>query len=137
MTTDTSNGNLTVGQIAFSICYGAALWLGAAMLVRALGPMGILEGWLLAVAFVALVPVTIPAVLFTQKVVGPSRERLLASVSLITATALCLDGIGFGFFPALYGSEPTHVIGGAALILFGGGVGLILALVIKWPPAHD
>jgi hypothetical protein len=121
---------LNRNQIAFSIAYGAGLWFGAAMLVKALGPLGLLSGWSLAIGFVLLFPVTIPAVVLTQKVVGPSRERLLAAVSLITATALCLDGIGFGFFPGLYGAEPGHVIGGASLILFGGGVGLILALLM-------
>jgi hypothetical protein len=121
---------LTRSHIIFCLAYGAALWLGAAMLVKALGPMGLLSGWPLAIGFVLLFPVTVPAVLLTQKVVGPSRERLLAAVSLITATALCLDGFGFGFFPGLYGSQPDHVIGGASLILFGGGVGLILALVM-------
>lgn len=122
--------NLTPKQLAFSIGYGIALWIGAAMLVRALGPIGALSGWGLVVSYLALIPGTVPAVLLTKQIVSPFRDDLLMSVSIISATALLLDGISFGFFPALYGANAAHQLAAAGFILWGGGVGLVLAIVM-------
>jgi hypothetical protein len=121
---------LSLKQWAFCVSYGLALWLGAALLVRAMGPMGALSGWWLVINFALLVPGTLPAVLLTKKVVGPFMDQLLVGVSVISAIALLLAGIGFSFFPGLYGPSPTDALAASGFILWGGGVGLVLGVMM-------
>ncbi len=45
----------------------------------------------------------------------------------MTMVAICLDGLAFGFFPGLYGAAEAHRLGAAGLVLWGGGVGMVLA----------
>jgi hypothetical protein len=122
--------NLSPKQWAFCVSYGLALWLGAALLVRAMGPMGALSGWGLVISFILLVPGTLPAVFLTKKVVGPFMDQLLVGVSVISAIALLLAGIGFSFFPGLYGPDPAQVLAASGFILWGGGVGLVLGVLM-------
>jgi hypothetical protein len=122
--------NLSPKQWAFCVSYGLALWLGAALLVRAMGPIGALTGWGLVISFVLLVPGTLPAVLLTKKVIGPFMDQLLVGVSVISAIALLLAGIGFSFFPGLYGANPTDTLAASGFILWGGGVGLVLGVMM-------
>jgi hypothetical protein len=124
------NLNLSPKQLAFSVGYGVALWIGAAFLVRTMGPMGALSGWGLVISYLVLIPGTVPAVLFTKQVVGPFRDNLLMSVSIISATALLLDGVTVGFFPTAYGTNAAHQVAAAGFFLWGGGIGLVLALVM-------
>jgi hypothetical protein len=107
-----------------------ALWLGAALLVRTMGTMGALSGWGLVISFVLLIPGTLPAVFLTQKVVGPYMDQLLVGVCIISAIALLLAGIGFSFLPGLYGPEPVQVVAAAGFIMWGGGVGLVLGVMM-------
>jgi hypothetical protein len=124
------NLNVTPTQWLFCFSYGLALWLGAALLVRAMGPMGALSGFGLIISYVALIPGTLPAVLLTKRVMGPFIDQLLVGVSIISAIALVLAGIGFGFFPGLYGENPAHALAASGFILWGGGVGLVLGLML-------
>jgi hypothetical protein len=124
------NLNLTPTQWLFCFGYGLALWLGAVLLVRAMGPIGALSGIGLIISYVALVPGTLPAVLLTKRVMGPFIDQLLVGVSIISAIALVLAGIGFGFFPGLYGQDPAQALAASGFILWGGGVGLVLGLMM-------
>jgi glucose uptake protein GlcU len=122
--------SLTMKQWLFCLAYGCGLAIGATFLVRTLGPMGYLTGWPLAIGYAVLVPVTLPAVLLTQKVMGPFKDQAMLGVAIISAIALLVPGIGFGFFPDLYGTKPEHIIGAAGFLLWGGGVGLVLGLFV-------
>jgi hypothetical protein len=122
--------NTSPKQLAFCVSYGLALWLGAILLVRALEPIGGLSGWGLILSFALLIPGTLPAVFLTKRVMGPFVDQLLVGVTIISTIALLLAGIGFSFFPKLYGSEPEHVQAAAGFILWGGGIGFALALLI-------
>ena len=122
--------NISPKQLAFCIGYGLALWLGAIFLVRALGPMGALSGWGLVISFVLLIPGTLPAVLLTQRVMGPSKEKLLVGVTIISTIALLLAGLCFSFWPGLYGDNPTHVLAASGFMLWGGGLGFALAMMV-------
>jgi hypothetical protein len=122
--------SLTIKQWLFCLAYGLGLAIGAMFLVRTLGPVGYLTGVPLAIAYAVLIPVTLPAVLLTQKVMGPFKDQVMLGVAVISAIALLVPGIGIGFFPALYGDKPEHVIGAAGFLLWGGGVGLVLGLFL-------
>lgn len=117
-------------QLAFCVSYGLALWLGAILLIRAMGPMGVLSGWGLVLSFALLVPGTLPAVLLTQRIMGPSKDQLLLGVTIISTIALLLAGLCFSFWPWLYGKDMPQVISAAGFILWGGGIGFVLALIV-------
>lgn len=122
--------NLSPKQLAFCVGYGLALWLGALFLVRALGPIGAFSGWGLVLSFVALIPGTLPAVLLTKSVMGPFKDQLLMGVTIISTIALLMAAIGFSFFPWLYGSDMKQVLAASGFMMWGGGMGFALALVV-------
>ena len=122
--------NLSAKQWTFCISYGLALWVGAMFLVRAMGSWGALSDWGFIIAFVLLVPATWPAVALTARVMGAEKGQLLIGVSIISTIALLLAGIGFAFFPHIYGSDPTSTVRAAGFILWGGGIGFVLALMM-------
>lgn len=122
--------NISPKQLAFCVGYGLALWLGAIFLVRAMGQVGALSGWGLVISFALLVPGTLPAVLLTKQVMGPFLDQLLVGVTIISTIALLMAGLGFSFWPGIYGVDPTHLIAAAGFILWGGGIGFALALAL-------
>lgn len=117
-------------QLVFCVGYGLALWLGAIFLVRMMGPMGALSGWGLVISFALLVPGTLPAVLMTRQVMGPSKDKLLLGVTIISTIALLMAGLCFSFWPSLYGPDMTHVLAASGFMLWGGGIGFVLALLV-------
>jgi hypothetical protein len=122
--------DITVKQMTFCIAYGFGLWLGAIGLIRAIGPMGAFSGWGLVFSFIALIPATLPAVLLTKRVMGPSNERMLVGVTIISTIALLMAGLCFAFWPSLYGIDSTTLIAAAGFMLWGGGIGFVLALIV-------
>jgi hypothetical protein len=121
---------LTQKQLIISVIYGAILWFIAAMIVRYIGPMGALDGVALIVSYALVVPGTVPFILIAQKLIGLEKTQFPRSIMIITTTALLLDGIALNFFAGLYGSDPAIVMAGAALIMWGAGVGLLLGLIM-------
>jgi Family of unknown function (DUF5367) len=117
-------------QFIISVTYGAVLWFIAAMIVRYIGPMGAFDGTALIVSYALVVPGTVPFILIAQKLIGLEKTQIARSVMIITTTALLLDGIALNFFAGLYGSDPAIVMAGAALIMWGAGVGLLLGLIM-------
>lgn len=117
---------ITPAQIWRCAAIGAALWLAAALGLRALGPLGIYEGWARVALYVLVVPVTLPFVPITRWLAGLGRDQVAIGVSVVTATAALLDGVALAWFPALYGSELTLIAGAGAAILWGAGVGMVI-----------
>ena len=126
-----SDAQISRSQYAILAAYGALLWFLAAMLVRVLAPMGALEGSARLLTYALVIPGTIPAILIGLKLTGVSRSNSVAAVTMMTAAAGLLDGIALAWFPALYGDNVAHVLAGAAVILWGVGVGLALSFVLK------
>jgi hypothetical protein len=94
-----------MAQIAILVVYGFVLWFAAALLVRTIGPMGLLEGSWGILIFLLVIPVT--------------------------ATALLLDGVAHAWFPRIYGTDLELIVQGAAAIFWGAGVGLFLAFIMN------
>ena len=126
-----SDAQISRSQYAMLAAYGALLWFLAAILVRVLAPMGALEGSARMLAYALVIPGTIPAILVGLKLTGLSRSNSVLAVAMMTAAAGLLDGIALAWFPALYGDNVAHVLAGAAVILWGVGVGLALSFVLK------
>jgi hypothetical protein len=62
-----------------------------------------------------------------QALLRLSGARLFEAVSVMTMTALLLDGLAFSFAPGLYGNGEGHRLAASALVLWGGGFGMLVA----------
>ncbi len=114
-------------QIVALIIIGAAVWFLAAMFLRLLGPNGIFEGVNRVILYALIVPGTVPFVILTQRLVRLHRSQIATGYTIATTAAMLLDGIALAWFPALYGGNAEMVAGSGAAILWGAGVGLVLA----------
>jgi hypothetical protein len=126
--------SLTPGQIAVLALYGTTAWFAAAMLVRTLGPMEILDGAWGLLTYLLVIPGSVPAILIARSVARLRRDQTLVGIAVVTATALLLDGIAHAWFPELYGTDPALVVKGAAAIFWGAGAALILAIIMNKEP---
>jgi hypothetical protein len=111
-----------------SITLGAALWFTAAMIVHFLPQL--MDG---GIGTLIMFAVSIPNALITiwlfEKLVKPIPGELLPSMTWGMLTALILDGIAISFAPGIYAGVSTATQYGAALIMFGAGVILLLTIL--------
>jgi hypothetical protein len=110
---------------------GAVFWFGFAMFVRFMEPFGLLQGGARAAMFVIAIPIVLVLIPGIRMAMRYPAERITEIIGIITAFAILLDGLAFGFFPAIYGADPAHQIAGAGLILWGGGLGIVVAYAIQ------
>lgn len=111
-----------------SVILGAIFWFIAAMIVRFFGESVFSENSNYKILmFVLLFPLSYVFIFITQKVADLQKSELLNAVSIVTMTAMFLDGIALTFFRGLYSDkyEVSHY--GTAFILFGVGAGLLLS----------
>ena len=110
---------------------GAIYWFLAAMIVRWTATSWVGHDTTTVVVFAAVVVGTVPALLLGMRIASVGRDRAASAATIITATALLLDGVALTWFRTLYGSDPVVVLGGAATILWGAGVALVLGIVLE------
>jgi hypothetical protein len=109
------------------VAFGVAIWLVAALSLRAVEPLGLLVGGGRAIAYALTIPALAATVWVAQRLVRFSRAEAFGAVSVMTMVAICLDGLALWLVPDLYGTGAAHLFGAAAVILWGGGVGMVLA----------
>jgi hypothetical protein len=126
-----TNAKLTPTQIVTLVIYGAVVWFLAAMLVRVIAPMGAFSGTWHIVTYVLVVPGTVPAIWIARAIAKLARGQTAIGIMVATAPAGLLDGVAFAWFPGLYGPDPAQWLAGAALILWGAGVGLVLGILMN------
>lgn len=122
---------LTLKQIVTLAVFGTILWFVAAMLVRLLAPMGALDGMARVLTYALVIPGTVPFILMTRVLAKLERGQTVIGICVVTAAALLLDGVAHAWFPAIYGPDSALWVNGAALIFWGAGVGLVLALFMN------
>lgn len=122
---------LTISQTILLIGIGTALWLLAAIILRFIAPMGALEGTARLITYALVIPGTVPFVILTKMIVRLLPHQLFTGVAVATTTALLIDGVVIAGFPAVYGGALPQVTNCAAVILWGAGVGLVLAFVMN------
>ena len=121
----------TTRETAALVLVGLTLWLVAALLLHWLVPLGAFEGTRALLAYALVIPGTVPFVAAVRA--GVERDRLPLAVSIVTASALLVDGVVVRWFPGVYGSTAADVATAAAAILWGAGVGLVLGFVLGRP----
>lgn len=122
-------------QTVLLIVIGAALWLLAAIILRLISPMGALEGTARFITYALVIPGTLPFVILTKILVKLLPSQLFTGVAVATTTALLIDGIVIAWFPAVYGGTLPQVTNCAAIILWGAGIGLMLAFMLNKGPS--
>jgi hypothetical protein len=122
---------LSARQFVLLTVMGAVFWFVAALIVRwtAVGWVG--NDAMTALVFALVIPGTVPALFLGAWIAGVGRDRFQPAAALMTGVAGLLDGVAFTWFPTLYGSDPAHWLGGAAVILWGAGVALVLGFVLQ------
>lgn len=120
---------LTSRQTFTMALMGAVLWLAAALLIRALEPLDIFEGSTRVLVYALTIPGTWPFVLLLERLGKLARNQVAMGYAVGTAAATLLDGLALAWFPSLYGSSVAHIAGAGAVILWGAGVGLVLAFL--------
>jgi hypothetical protein len=112
-------------RVVALVAVGAILWFLAALLIRAMQPLGALHAPGVVVTYALVAVGTAPIVWLTRRLVG--AEETVFAVTLVTGTAALLDGNALVWIPALYGPDTA---GAGAAILWGAGVALILGIVM-------
>ena len=125
-----SNLVLRPSQIGVLAAYGVALWFGAALMMRVIGPLGAFHGPGTVLLYALVIPATVPFVLLARKVAGLARDQTALGIAIVTGVAALLDGAALAWFRPLYGVDP---LGAAAAILWGAGVGLVLGVILNGP----
>jgi hypothetical protein len=131
--TPSASKHLPLGQtqLVTVIVMGVVLWFAAAMLIRILAPMGIFEGSARILLYLLVIPGTWPFMVLIQRVARLATDQIAIGVSVATAAATLCDGIALAWFPWLYGSSVEHTAGAGAVILWGAGVGLVIAFFMN------
>ncbi len=124
-------------QTSLLVVYGIFLWFVAANLVRVIGPMGALDGTAGLITFALVIPGTVPTLIIMRWIAKLRRDQTAIGVTIVTASALLMDGMAHAWFPQLYGTDPLLIIKGAAAIFWGAGVGLVLGLIMNKPATGD
>ena len=114
------------------ILLGIIFWFSAALLVRFIGPYALTPGNpLRLVLFVVAGPITIGFLASAKRVGRMGWHQLLRPTVIMTYTATLLDGVALTWFHTLYSTSYEVALSGAALILWGAGLGLLLALLLE------
>jgi hypothetical protein len=113
------------------VALGIVLWAVAVALIRVIAPMGALEGTARALTYLLVIPGTFPFLLLSKRIAGLPSDKTAIGVAVMTAAAILLDGIALAWFPHIYGDTVEIIAAAGAVILWGGGVGLVLSFLMN------
>ncbi len=121
----------TTFQTVVLALMGAVFWLLAALVVRWSAAVWAGHDGPTALVFVLVVAATVPGLYLGARVAAVGRDQFMAVATIMAAMATLLDGIAMTWFRPLYGSDPATILAGAAAILWGVGVVLVLGLMLQ------
>jgi hypothetical protein len=73
----------------------------------------------------------LPFLLVSKRIAGLKPDQTAIGVSVMTAAAILLDGVALAWFPQIYGNTVEIIAAAGAVILWGGGVGLVLGFLLN------
>ncbi|TAE30674.1 MAG: hypothetical protein EAZ91_10110 [Cytophagales bacterium] len=119
-------------QLLLSVALGVAFWFAAALIVRFGGTAIFTENnSMLIVIYGVAFPVTGAFLFITKLFLNVSYNQLVRPIMVVTLTAALLDAVALSWFRALYSHSFEVALHGAALILWGVGLGLLAALWLE------
>jgi hypothetical protein len=121
---------LDTRQIVLTSAFGVGFWFFFAVLIAILTPFGVFGGVASLVMFALAIPGTWPVLLVIRRVARLGAAQLVPGIALATGVATLCDGVALTWAPWLYGGVTPALAPAAAWILWGGGVGLVMAFVI-------
>jgi hypothetical protein len=125
----TTTAALNRGQVVTLVGLGILLWFLAALMLRALEPVGALTAPGVFLLYALIIPGTYPFVLLIRRLAKLRADQMMLGVTAVTATATLCDANALVWFPeALYGAKP---LGAAAAVLWGVGVALFLGITMN------
>lgn len=117
------------------IAWGTLLWASGVLLLRWLVSIDALHGMSQMLAYALVVAGTVPLVSLTPRLAGLPRGETVCAMAMVSMTALLIDGIVIGYFPALYSADPAQARACAGALLWAVGVALALGFVMQ-PRGH-
>lgn len=125
---------MSTSKMILFIVLGILFWFTGAMLVSFIGERVLTDGNpYLPIAFVALIPVTAVFVVISKNIARLEYSELLKPTVIMTITATFLDATAFTWFRGIYHESFEIAMHGAALILWGAGLGLLMAYILETP----
>jgi hypothetical protein len=129
--TDPALRRLTTAQTVTLAVMGAIYWFVAALVVRWTAANWVGSDGPTALVFALIIVATVPALFLGMAVAHIDRDQAQISAAIMTGTALLLDGMALTWGQSLYGSNPAIVLGGAASIMWGAGVAIVLGMLLE------
>lgn len=109
---------------------GVVVWLAFLILIRLLGTAVFTIGNpLLPVIFIAALPMILVTIYVVSAITGVALRDMPIPVFVMTFVALLLDGLSVGF-TGLYGETHEQVRASSAFLLWGGGLGMVVSLLL-------
>lgn len=117
----------STGRLAALVALGIVFWFAAAMIIRLFGESVFTDGnpyrWAL---FVATVPLSFGFMWTAQRLLRLQQAELASAMAIMTLVAAMCDGLALTGFYTLYGATHEVALYGAAVILWGAGVGMLV-----------
>ena len=119
-------------KITLFVILGIIAWFNAVMIIRFLGESCLTENnpnlkWMFLLAF----PVTVLTIYLTKLISKLPYSELLRPIVIMTFTATTCDGIALVWFRQIYSESFIIALHGAALILWGVGLGWLFAYILE------
>jgi hypothetical protein len=119
-------------KIALFVTLGIIAWFNAVMIIRFLGESCLTANnpnliWMFILAF----PITALTIYLTKIISKLPYSELLRPIVIMTFTATFCDGIALVWFRQIYSDSFEIALHGAALILWGVGLGLLFAYILE------
>lgn len=119
---------LTPTQALRLTALAAVLWFAATAYIR-LWPAALIDPVMGPMGFVTTFPMAWLSIWLVLRLGGLTPRQLPAGAALVGGLAMVIDGAALRFAPQAYGTQETVLRLGAAWLLWGYGVSLIIALL--------
>lgn len=127
-----SSEKLSSNHALLSVVLGVAFWFNGAIVIRFMGEYLLTDNnpqiiWGLVVA----IPVTVITIVIAKYLFGLAYNQMLKPITVMTFSATSCDTVALTWFQSLYSSSDAIAFHGAALILWGAGLGLLFAYYLQ------
>lgn len=110
---------------------GTALWAIGVALLRWLAAMDWLTGTAHIIVYALTVVGTVPLIPIGRIAAGLPPSETARSVTVVSLTALLIDGVVIGYFPWIYSADEATARLCAGALLWGVGIALALGLIMQ------